>query len=135
MNLLELTKEYQTDIDSIDYEHQKLVNYINAIIEARDQGEGARLLIEINLDELIGYTVFHFNHEEKLLQEHNDPTYESHKKAHDNLKAKVLDFKKRFSNNEDIADELIVFLKDWLLVHIKGVDTLYIDNFKSKGVK
>ena len=134
MELIKLTQEYLTGIETIDYEHQKLVNYMNEIMKANEMGVHGRLLIEINIDELISYTVFHFRTEEELMQEHNDPNYLVHKDVHDKLKTEVGNFKKRFNNGEDIGTELIDFLKEWLFSHIQGVDRSYIELFQSKGV-
>ena len=53
MKEVEFTEEYHTQIETIDYEHAKLFQYINNIINAAQLGEGSRLIIEINLDELI----------------------------------------------------------------------------------
>lgn len=133
MEKIEFTEDYKTAIQTIDYEHNKLINYINYIIEAKNMPD-PRLIIEINLDELISYTVFHFKTEEELMQKHNYEKYEEHKKAHEALKSSVLKFKERFDNNEDVTEELISFLKDWLLKHIQGVDMDYVELFKKVGV-
>ncbi len=136
MEQFEFTDEYKTHLDTIDYEHQKLFRMINEIISASKlDPEQARLLIEINLDELIKYTVYHFRTEEDLMIEHKDPNYESHKKAHDALKAKAIEYKKKFDNNEDILTQLVTFLQDWLIGHIKGTDMKYVDLFKEKNVQ
>ncbi len=135
MKEVEFTEEYHTQIETIDYEHAKLFQYMNNIINAEQLGEGSRLIIEINLDELISYTVYHFKTEEELMQKLNDPNYESHKKAHDALKERVLEFKKRFDAQENITEELVSFLENWLIKHIKGVDMQYVELFKENNVK
>lgn len=133
MDKIDFTDEYKTGIQTIDYEHNKLITYLNYIIEAKDMPD-PRLIIEINLDELISYTVFHFKTEEELMKKHHYPKFEEHKKIHEALKEQALKFKQRFDDGEDITDELITFLKDWLLKHIKGVDMEYKDLFKQVGV-
>lgn len=135
MQQIEFTDEYKTHVETIDYEHQKLFRMINEIISATElDAEQGRLLIEINLDELIKYTVYHFKTEEDLMIEHKDPNYESHKKAHDALKAKAIEYKTRFDNKEDILSDLVTFLQDWLISHIKGIDMKYVDLFKENNV-
>ena len=134
MEKLEFTEEFKTDIQSIDYEHRKLVQYINAIIEGIEMGDAGRLVVEVNMDELINYTVYHFKHEEELMEKHQDPNYEKHKKQHEDLKAKVLDFKERFNKEEDISEELVKFLRNWLFGHIKGTDMSYVDLFQQHNV-
>lgn len=134
MEFLKLSDEYKTGISSIDYEHQKLVNLINEIFKAQEQGDAAKLIIEVTLDELINYTVYHFRNEEETMQKLNDPNYESHKALHEMLKSRAIDFRQRFHQDEEIVDELITFLKEWLLKHIKGVDHQYIDLFKANNI-
>ena len=135
MQQIEFTDEYKTKVETIDYEHQKLFRMINEIITATELGaDQGRLLIEINLDELIKYTVYHFKTEEDLMLEYKDPNYEAHKKAHDALKAKAIEYKTRFDNNEDILADLVTFLQDWLISHIKGIDMKYVELFKENNV-
>lgn len=134
MNIIEFTDDYKTGIETIDYEHEKLVNYLNNIINATKLGDAGRLLIEINLDELIGYTGFHFKHEEELMEKFNFPDLENHKIGHDKLKKMALDYKKRFDEGHDISDDLVAFLQNWLLIHIKGTDHKYVSLFKKNGV-
>lgn len=134
MELIEFTDEYKTGITTIDYEHQKLVNYLNDIINASKMGDEGRLLIEINLDELISYTVFHFRNEEELMEKFNFDGFEAHKKGHESLRQRLMMFKERFNSGESITTELLDFLKDWLFKHIKGTDRQYIETFKKNGV-
>lgn len=135
MDLIEFTDEFKTGLTTIDMEHSKLIDYMNEIIKAKDLGDNGRLLIEINLDELIKYTNFHFKNEEDLMLKLNDKNYPAHKKAHENLQAKVIRFKERFDANEDIIEELGPFLRDWLLKHILGTDKQYVDSFRANGVE
>jgi len=134
MELIEFTDDFKTGLETIDYEHQKLVTYLNNIISALDMGDAGRLVVEINLDELVGYTVFHFKHEEELMEKFNFKEVEEHKKSHERLKETVLEFKKRFEQGHEIAEDLVQFLMSWLLHHIKGTDRQYISLFKENGV-
>jgi hemerythrin-like metal-binding protein len=134
MELIEFTDDYRTGIETIDYEHQKLFIYLNEIIKALEMGDSGRLLVEINLDELIGYTVFHFNTEEGLMEKCNYEGLEEHKKGHEALKQKAINFKNRFNEGDEIGENLVEFLKTWLVNHIKGTDRKYIALFKECGV-
>ena len=87
------------------------------------------------LERLVSYTVYHFGFEEKLFQKHGYPEYEQHKKAHENLVAKVKEFKTKVqSGDATISMELMNFLKDWLASHIKGTDKKYVPFMREHGV-
>jgi hypothetical protein len=52
---------------------------------------------------------------------------------HMKLVGKVMDYRKRFEKNEAFAAmDLMEFLKDWLIKHIKGTDTKYVPFVKDK---
>lgn len=134
MDNIEFTDDYRTGVETIDYEHEKLVNYLNNIINATKMGDAGRLLIEINLDELISYTGFHFKNEEALMEKFGFPDLANHKIAHEKLKKMALDYKKRFDEGHEITSDLVLFLQNWLILHIKGTDRKYIPLFKKNGV-
>jgi len=87
------------------------------------------------LDKLIKYTGTHFAFEEKLFDKHNYAGKDAHKKIHKAQVAQVVDFQTQFKNGEkDISLDLMEFLKDWLIEHIKGTDMKYVPFLKEKGV-
>jgi hemerythrin len=58
-----------------------------------------------------------------------------HKAEHDKLTVKVLEYKKKFENNEIlISVELLNFLRDWLTNHIMKTDRKYGNFFKENGM-
>jgi hemerythrin-like metal-binding protein len=88
------------------------------------------------LDRLVSYTVMHFGVEEKLFQKHGYPDADQHKKVHEKLIAKVIDFKTKVDKGDGtISMELMDFLKDWLVSHIKGTDKKYVPFLKQHGVR
>lgn len=59
----------------------------------------------------------------------------SHKEKHGQLVAQVLDFQKRVGRGEDVADELMAFLKSWLVNHIQKSDKEYTQFLLSHGAE
>ena len=87
------------------------------------------------LDELVDYTGTHFAAEDKLMVEHQYPDYDSRIVIHREFVAAVVDFQKKFKAGEaTLSLDLLEFLKDWLIGHIKGVDRKYGPFFNGKGV-
>jgi len=122
-------------IESIDKQHEVLVNYLNQLYDAMLKSETKEVIKPI-LDGLISYTANHFVFEEKLFATHGYPDATDHRKEHDDLKTKVLSFQKEFdAGKATVSNDLMNFLKNWLQGHILGSDKKYAPFLTSKGVK
>lgn len=122
-------------INSIDDQHKRLVSMINEFYDSilnKASNDGLLKLIA----EMKNYTVVHFSHEEKLMQQLNYPDYAQHKKEHDLFVAKVLDVEEKTKNGKLVVSlEITTFLKDWLKGHINGTDKKYTAFFLQNNVK
>jgi hemerythrin len=127
--------EYSVGIESIDFQHKKLINLINQLQTAVDYSTGETFEREA-LDELVEYTVTHFRYEEGLMEEHDYPDFEAHRAQHDDMVKKVGDVVANYKQNQDDAmKDAINFLKSWLINHINGTDKQYSQYLIGKGVK
>jgi len=132
MAFLEWNVKYSLGIDEIDEQHQKLFDLVNRLHTAVVEGAEQSTLGEI-LDELIDYTIDHFNTEEKLFKENNFPEYKEHKQQHDDLTAQVVELQTKF--REEIATisfDVLDFLGEWLTKHTIDSDQKYALFMKSK---
>ena len=121
-------------IDSIDKQHKVLIDLVNALFAEMNAGHGKQA-ISSALKKLIDYTASHFGYEEELFDRYDFPDKRSHKELHKKLVAQVLEFQEQFeSGTADISLELMEFLKDWLIKHIKGSDKQYGPFLQSNGV-
>jgi len=124
---------YETGIVALDNEHRSLIAEINRLYEAVRDKCSDRVLSEI-LSSLTAYTVEHFQHEEKLMAEYHFSGLDEHRKVHQALIAKVDEFRHRSDTGEDgVAQELLKFLRSWLLEHILEVDKQYGPYLESHG--
>ena len=127
--------EYSVGIASIDAQHMKLVQMLNRLWEAVELGRGNDVVSGI-LEELLRYTLFHFDYEEKLFLLHGYPEAAAHIAEHDALRARIDELRARFANADaGIPDELAAFLKEWLKRHITVSDRRYSDHLLSRRVK
>lgn len=119
--------EYNTGCEVIDKQHQKLFDIINELFQAFE-GAYAESKVPRILKELEDYTVYHFSTEEKLFEEYNYPLKDQHKAEHEHFVQKIRDFKEQHEKNENemIAFDVMIALKDWLVGHILGSDHKYI---------
>ncbi|RUM45353.1 MAG: bacteriohemerythrin [Desulfocapsa sp.] len=121
-------------INSIDEQHKVLINLINTLFREMNSGKG-RQAVSSALSKLIEYTGSHFAYEENIFDKHNYSGTDAHKEIHRKLVAQVVDFQRQFESGEkDISLELMEFLKDWLVQHIKGTDKKYSSFLIDKGV-
>ena len=135
MAYLEWQDDYSVGIDQIDRQHKKLVNFLNELYEAMQQGKGKDALGKV-LTDLVLYTKTHFSTEEKLMSQYGFPGYEGHKATHEKMAAKVLALKKQFADGSLSSPiQITNFLKDWLAKHINETDKKYAPYLTSKGVK
>jgi len=132
---MEWTNELGVSVKEIDDQHKKLIALINKLHDAMRAGQGKQVL-EGTLQELAAYTVYHFETEEKYMQQFNYTGYPKHKAAHTAFVKKVTDFQKDFADNRlGITLDLMNFLKDWVNNHIKETDKQYSALFNEKGLR
>ncbi|MCB1789415.1 MAG: bacteriohemerythrin [Gammaproteobacteria bacterium] len=121
-------------IGSIDDDHKKLLTLINNLQTAVYYPTGEAFERQA-LQELVDYTKYHFDREEKLMRDNGYADYEAHKRQHEAMIAKVSGFLDAYEKDrEGTVEELSVFLKDWLLKHIAGTDQQYSSHLRSRGV-
>lgn len=124
---------YETNIIAMDNEHRELIKEINRLYEAIRDKRGEEVLGEV-LSMLEKYTVDHFAHEENLMGKYGYSGLEEHKKVHRDLIQAVGELKeKATSGTEDLARQLLKFLRYWLLEHIVEVDKKYGDYLVARG--
>lgn len=132
--LLRWNDSLSVGIGSIDKQHKVLIDLINELYREMNSEKG-QAVIGRALGKLIEYTGTHFQFEEKLFAEHNYQDRKGHEEIHRKLVAQVIDFQKQFEQGSaDVSLELMEFLKDWLINHIKKTDKQYAPFLQSKGV-
>lgn len=131
----EWKKEYIIGVKIIDEQHQYFVGLINELYGAIQNGEEDGKLGEV-FDKLISYAIYHFRTEEKYFEDFGYEGAAEHKAQHDEIKNRVLELQRRL--NEDklkLSFDLIDFLEDWLVGHLKTTDSKYVNCFKEHGLE
>ena len=136
MSLMEWTERMSVGVAQFDDEHKKLIVLINDLFDAVQAGRGRQALGSI-LDDLVSYTKTHFAHEEHHLKKTGFPGFDAHKREHDALTKQVIDIQRKYQTGATamLSMEVMSFLKNWLVNHIQGTDTLYTAHLNEKGVK
>jgi hemerythrin len=114
-----------TGVDSIDDQHKQLIAWLNDLLTAMSQGRG-RTEVQKVLDDLGGYAVSHFGHEEECMAKYNCPVAAQNIDAHKQFVETFKSFKQEFDRTGATA-HLVVRVENellrWLTSHIKRTDT------------
>ena len=125
-------ESFSVGIPLLDSQHMELIRMINKLIGAKDVRVNSEAISDTLLN-MTNYAIFHFKTEEDYLREHGYPEFESHKKEHTGFRKQTLTFcTDTMAYKDSIPDEILTFLKDWLLHHILVSDMQYKEFFKSK---
>lgn len=125
VTILEWNDGMSVGVEDLDNDHRVLIDLINQLAAA--EGRQDRINLEAVLDELVDYTVFHFEKEEQYMERAGYPALPGHKRTHAILTEQVLAIRRRVVEAEQpgLGDEVLDFLSRWLREHILQADALY----------
>ncbi len=116
--------EYSVGVPALDDQHKELFKLLAALNGALDKGESVD--IDFALTKMHVYTLFHFSSEEYLMAKYGFHGLERHVEEHRRFKARVDEFKRKFSESRhDLALEIRDFLTEWVESHILNTDMGY----------
>ena len=117
--------KYSVYIDEMDTHHKKLMSLINSIYDASKNPPNKASNTKL-FDEIINYTLMHFETEEKIMEKMGFPDIKTHKFIHKDLVSKVVKFREEYDKGPGAyKPEFVNFLKVWLTAHIQGIDRKY----------
>ena len=122
--IIDWSDQLATGLDDVDAQHQKLIGIVNELANLQACGTATDELFAV-YDELKSYTLYHFGHEEELMnvwpvEPHNKAT---HLKAHQGFIERIGKIDELIvSHPSYVVDHLLAFLVKWLIHHISDVD-------------
>ncbi len=126
MDTFHWDKHFETGLTEVDQQHRELVNLINRLGDLIAQKENLSFAqIEKVFDELVAYTLYHFQEEEKLMQEvaMDSHATANHCRNHAEFLQVVTKMHAGISpQNLEAATPMLKYLVHWLAFHILGVD-------------
>ena len=133
--MVEWNEGLSLGVKTLDDDHKNLLNIINKLSLAISNDE-AQKFIESIFEELQNYAIGHFRREEELLKECNCDKLAEHIKQHREFTAKIPELKAKLLHSKDpaSAQEISVFLIDWLFNHIIEQDIPAITIFEKCGI-
>ncbi|TDT68028.1 methyl-accepting chemotaxis protein [Hypnocyclicus thermotrophus] len=125
-DLIKWDNKYSVNNEKIDNQHKKLVTLVNTLNAAMLLGQSKSIINEI-IAELADYTVTHFKDEEEYMESIGYDDLENHKKIHKTFVEQVVKVQNDIkSGKSSVSNELIDFLKKWLIEHIMKTDKKYV---------
>jgi methyl-accepting chemotaxis protein/hemerythrin len=127
-------QSFSTQIPSFDDAHKKLFAMVNELNEAMQQKRSKEVIGEV-LQRLIAYTGSHFADEEEAFRKTGYPEEAQHRKLHQDLVRQALALQEKFKSGETLlTQDVIEFLQEWLVKHIKGTDNRYGAHLKKHNI-
>ena len=120
-----LSNELLTGNEVIDGQHKELIDKINHLVIACENGSCQLESIKI-LDYLSDYTEYHFQEEEQLQEAAGYPGLAEHKARHDEFRETVKILHEMLVEEEGPSNAFVEAVQknviDWFYRHIKGFD-------------
>ena len=108
---------------TIDEQHKRLLGIIDELYGATQTGHDPALVATI-VDQLVEYTMTHFEHEEHAMWACAYPDFDAHKALHDEMRRRSLEFQ---ANPQSLGENaLLQFVKSWWVRHIQNQDRKYV---------
>ena len=133
--MIKWDNKYSVNVAMIDEEHKTLIDIINKAFVASEHKDNIEETKEV-IGEMLEYSDKHFSTEEAYMIKFKFPEYQWHRNEHLDFTDKAIkSYNKLISGNSQIANELLEYLKRWLVHHIKEIDKKYVDYFNENGLK
>lgn len=124
MNFFELSENEKLGIQVLDDQHIRLMQIMNNLYKALIDENGIRVVSFI-LDDLLEYTYYHLETEEKYMHDIHHPESLRHKIEHEEFAARLEKIKEKICEEESkLTIESVTALKNWWKQHIAECDLL-----------
>jgi hemerythrin len=121
-------------VKAMDEQHAVLLDTLNEIRLALVRGQGREQVSEA-LNRLIEFTRMHFASEEQLLEQQGFPGAAEHRDAHQKLLGQIEEAALRSQHNDDLhMKSILLFLREWYMTHIEGLDSQYGVWLNARGI-
>ena len=123
MAKLEWNEGLSVGVEAIDNDHKTLLSLINKVSHAIENRQEAAVIEDV-FDQLEHYVIGHFSREEKLMHDSHYRDVQGHIKRHRQFTNKIPELKQALldADSREAAEEINLFLFDWLMNHIIAED-------------
>lgn len=114
---------YKIGNDNVDKQHRYLFDLANEIIDPNNDSQKSHH----NVLALYHYVREHFTDEEAIMKQNDYSGYQEHKKEHELLTKRLAEISTGIISGETSPDDIMSFMRFWLLEHILEKDMLFGD--------
>jgi len=135
MALITWSNMLSVGVSEMDRQHQVLIDLINRVgdLSGKTVSKADQQSV---LDAMMNYTLVHFKFEADLMQQIQYAESKAHLHEHDDFVAKVQGMAQGFTSGQGTqAQELLVFLRNWLVTHILNTDRAFAKALNAKGIR
>jgi len=132
MPFAEWSDELSIGIESIDSQHKELIEALNNLNDAYDSPNRQRAA-ETCLTKMKDYMREHFADEEQFMKDIDYPGIETQKREHRQFTDKVSDYDVAQISLYTPFQDMLDFLKEWFVDHIKTNDKKIADHLNGKA--
>lgn len=123
---IEWSPKYSVDIEEIDAHQKKMFELFNQLIDMKKTKMNSKDCINM-VSDINDYSKLYFSTEEKYLRKKGYPDLGIHSKAHRQFSKASISLRREISDDiQNLTDDVIKDLRDWLINHILTLDSLYI---------
>lgn len=115
-------EEFSVRNAEIDKQHKQLFDILNKLIESKESSVNSKIIAD-TLTEMVNYAREHFKTEEMFMADYGYPEFEFHKRSHKEfIKNTGLMSLRIMEGDKNIPEEMLNYLKNWLVNHILDED-------------
>jgi len=135
MDKIVWNKEFSVGVKELDDQHKELIKMINQLIDAKNTHVDSENISDI-LTEMTRYAAYHFKTEEAYMAKYDFPGYSQHKDQHSEFKKQTCNFcLDAMQHNENVPEEILLYLRTWLTDHILNTDMQFRSHFNKSGLE
>jgi len=119
-------------IIKVDIQHKTLIRMISELHDSVT-GEAKPVSLDRLFLELKAYASVHFDEEERMFESCNHPLLEQHQKMHRSFVERIDQFlaeKNGRKSSTELQVQVLDYLMDWLVKHIREVDQNHLTTVK-----
>jgi len=131
---IEWTKDLETGIKEIDWQHKECIRLINALLD-NQLGRGSEALTDKGIRFMKSYIREHFQLEEKLMKKARYEAFAEHKEFHDSFKAEIEKMWRQHERGADVVQRLNFQLVNLFINHISTMDRAMTRRLKKEMEK
>ena len=123
---LEWDPKYSVDIEEIDTFQKRMFELFNQLIDMKKAKAEPKDCINM-ISEINEYSKLYFSTEERYLRKKGYPDFAAHSKAHRQFTKSSISLRREISEDiENLTDDVIEELRNWLINHMLTLDVLYV---------